>query len=148
MLNPALLAAIIGHATIGYRKEAGVGLPWILSFVVAPMVLHRGTRNARPVTTKTHLTTWVSRNPVLHAGLPGRALSLVEYVRAGMRFGLAHGFLQVDGDRMNSTLPRRPRGFVVPDELAEILRKAHLASRWLARTDSPATVLAVLGMAP
>ncbi|MEU3628897.1 three component ABC system middle component [Amycolatopsis coloradensis] len=43
---------------------------------------------------------------------------------------------------------RRPRGFQIPDELADILRKAGFAGRWLAKIDSPATVFAVLGVAP
>lgn len=148
MLNPALLAAVIATSAEGHQKESGDGVPWILSFVVAPMVLHRGTRAALPATTRTHLATWVSRNPVLRANLPQRALGLVEPVRVGMRFGITHGILRVHGDRVVAIPRRRPRGFQTPTELDEILRKANLMGRWLSKTNSPATVLAVLGMAP
>ncbi|WP_373291995.1 three component ABC system middle component [Nocardia pneumoniae] len=148
MLNPALLAAVIAHAADGYARESGVGLPWALSFVVAPMVLHRSTRDTLPTTTRTHLATWVSRNPVARAGLPQRAISLVEPVRAGMRFGLAHGVFRVEGDRLVTSQRRRPRGFQTPTELDGILRKSNLVGRWLSKTDSPATVFAILGVAP
>ncbi|WP_406293020.1 DUF6521 family protein [Embleya sp. NBC_00888] len=148
MLNPALIAAVLATTADGHAKEAGTGVPWVLSFVAAPMVLHRGTREALPASTATHLATWVSRNPVLRAGLPQRAVGLVEPVRAGLRFGLAHGILRLEEDRLAAVPRRRPKGFRSPRELDLILRKANLVGRWLSKTDSPATVLALLGVAP
>lgn len=53
MLNPALLAAILATAANGYRKESDHALPWALSFIIAPLVLHRGTRQALPTSTRT-----------------------------------------------------------------------------------------------
>lgn len=147
MLNPAFVAAILATAAGGFRREASRGMPWTLSFIVAPLVLHRGTRDALPSTTRTHLTTWTSRNPVVRAGFPLRAQSLVEPVRAGLRFGMAHDVLILDGDRLNGRV-RRPRGFQPPEELDEILRRASFAGRWLARAGSTATVFAVFGVAP
>ncbi|MFD5907006.1 three component ABC system middle component [Streptomyces microflavus] len=148
MLNPALIAALLATTAEGHAKETGQGVPVVLSFVATPLVLHKGTREALPASTATHLATWVSRNPVLRAGLPQRAVSLVEPVRAGIRFGLAHGVLSIDEDRLSAIPRRRPRGVRPPHQLNEILRKANLVGRWLAKTDSPATVLALLGVAP
>ena len=148
MLNPALLAVVTGHAAAEYRKASDTDMPWILSFVVAPMVLHRGTREALPASRRTYLATWLSRHPTLHAGLPQRARGLVEPVRRGIRFGLEHDIIRLDGDRLRSNLPKRPRGFHAPDELKEIVQKAGFVGRWFAGIDSAATVLAVLGVAP
>lgn len=148
MLNPALLAAVLGTAAQGYQKESDRGVPWMLSFVIAPMVLHRGTRNALPATTTTHLSTWLSRNPVLRAGFPLRAQGLVDPVREGIRFGLAHSILQLEGERLLAQARRRPRGFRSPQDLEEIMRKANFVGRWLAKTDSPTTIFALLGVAP
>lgn len=148
MLNPALVAALLATAAEGHSKENGQGVPVVLSFVVAPLVLHRGTREALPASTATHLATWVSRNPVPRAGLPQRAAGLVEPVRAGLRFGLTHDVLSIEQDRLSAIARKRPRGVRPPAQLNEILRKANLVGRWLAKTDSPATVLALLGVAP
>lgn len=148
MLNPALIATIVAEADRGYLKESDSNIPWMLSFLAVPMVLHRGTREALPASTSTHLATWVSRNPVLRAGFPQRAAGLVEHVREGIRFGLANGVFQVAGDRIIAPTRRRPRGFEIPSELGEIIRKANLAGRWMAKSDSPATIFAVLGVAP
>jgi hypothetical protein len=148
MLNPALVALLLAAAAEGHARDTGQGVPVVLSFVAAPMVLHRGTREALPASTATHLATWVSRNPVLRAGLPQRAVGLVEPVRAGLRFGLAHNVLVIDHDRLSAVARKRSRGVRPPRQLDEILRKANLVGRWLAKTDSPATVLALLGVAP
>lgn len=147
MLNPALIAAILATAADGYRKESDRVLPWSLSFVIAPLVLHRGTRQALPSSIRTHLATWTSRNPVLRAGFPARAQGLVEPVREGIRFGLAHGVLTLEGEGLSGRT-RRQKGFQMPDELADILRRTNFVGRWLAKIDNTATIYAVLGVAP
>ncbi|MEU9979306.1 three component ABC system middle component [Streptomyces sp. NPDC051014] len=148
MLNPALIAAVLAAAAQGHEKETGQGMPWVLSFVAAPMVLHRATREALPASTRTHLAAWTGRNPVLRAGFPARAQTLAKPVKEGTRFGLAHDALVLEeGGRLRSVY-RRPRGFNTPDELDQLLRKASLLGRWLAKADSPATVFALLGVAP
>lgn len=148
MLNPALIAAVLAATTEGHKRESGADFPWVMSFIAAPMVLHNGTRRALPTTTRTHLATWVSRNPILHSGFPERASGLVGPVRTGLRFGLSHDVLRVQGEALVSNRRRRPRGFQAPTELDEILRKANLVGRWLSKTGSPATVLPLLGVAP
>jgi len=147
MLNPALITAILASAADGYRKESGRALPWPLAFIIAPLVLHRATRQALPSSTRTHLATWTSRNPVLRAGFPPRAQGLVQPIREGLRFGLSHGVLTLEDDGLHGRI-RTPRKFQMPDELAEILRRAGFAGRWLAKIDNTATVFAVLGVAP
>lgn len=147
MLNPALIAAILATAADGYRKASERALPWPLSFIIAPLILHRGTRQALPPSASTHLATWTSRNPLLRAGFPPRAQGLVEPVKEGVRFGLAHNVLTVDGDGLQGRT-RRPRGFQIPDELGDMLRRAGFVGRWLAKIDNTATVFAVLGVAP
>jgi hypothetical protein len=147
MFNPALITAIVANASDGYRKESDRALPWPLAFIIAPLVLHRATRRALPSSTRTHLATWTSRNPVLRAGFPPRAQGLAEPVREGLRFGLAHGVLTLEGSDIHGRT-RRPRGFQMPDDLAEILRGSSFGGRWLAKIDNTATVFAVLGVAP
>ncbi|MFD6770944.1 three component ABC system middle component [Micromonospora chalcea] len=147
MLNPALIAVILATAADGYRKESDRALPWPLAFIIVPLVLHRGTRQALPTSTRTHLATWTSRNPLLRTGFPPRAQSLVEPVREGVRFGLAQGVLTIEGDALQGRT-RRPKGFQMPDELTDILRRASFVGRWLAKIDNTATVFAVLGVTP
>lgn len=145
LLNPALLACVEAAAASGYEQETASPMPWPLCFVIAPLVLHRGTRQALPGRITSHLGAWVSANPVLRAGLPLRARALVEPVREGLRFGLRHGLLETEpGGRLRQAVPRlRP-----PDagDLREVLSKAAFAGRWLSRCEESATVFALLGI--
>lgn len=144
LLNPAILAAVVAAGASGYERETQVPMPWPLSFVIAPLTLHRGTREALPSSLATHLGAWVSRNPILRAGMPLRARTLVEPVREGLRFGLRYGLLTVeDGGALRQGIPRlRP-----PDagDLREVVRKATFAGRWVSRME-PATVFALFGI--
>jgi hypothetical protein len=149
MLNPALLAVVIASAASEYERADGVAMPWPLSFLVAPFVLHRRTRDALPRSTVTHLGNWVAQNPVIHAGFGARAQSLSGVVREGLRFGLVRGSLTVDnGGRLSGTVAARPRGTGANPELDPILTRAGFVGRWLTKVDQPATAFILLGVAP
>jgi hypothetical protein len=143
MLNPALLGAVIARATSGHQREAAEGMPWFLSFIVAPLVLHRSTRQALPNRVSTHLATWVARQPAIRAGFPQRASALVEPVREGLRFGLRQQLLVLNRDRLEAT---SPRGRVEPPELQELLTTATFVGRWLTKLDRPSTAYALFGV--
>jgi hypothetical protein len=143
LLNPALLATLIAQAAWAYEREAWP-MSWPLAFLVPPIVLHRPTRAALPRDTRTHLSTWVSREPVLRAGFPARATAMAPLVREGLRFGLRHGALTTTGGRIGGVALESPP----PGELRTLLRTAGLVGRWFAKTDQPSTVFALLGVRP
>ena len=145
-LNPAVSAAIQA-ATAGSYKRAkeGQAMVWPLSFLVVPLVLHRPTRTALPGSTRTHLSRWVSDNPVLVAGLHKRAKELTPTVFEGMRFGIRYQMLSLENGRVLNawSLPSQASG-----ELSELLRCSAFIGRWIAKCESPSTVFALLGMRP
>jgi hypothetical protein len=148
MLNPALLAVVIAAAAAEYERADGDPMPWPLAFLVAPLVLHRDTREALPRSTQSHLATWVSNHPTIRAGLPARARSLTDPVREGLRFGLNTGALAIVGDgRILCSLPFTSQP---PDrgDLRAVVRSAGMVGKWLAKLDQPATSFALLGVAP
>lgn len=148
MLNPALFTMIAAAAGEEYHRAAKERMPWALIFLVPPLVLHRGTREALPRTTATHWPTWVGRNPILLSGYPLRARSLVGPTRAGLRFGLSHGVLVLDDEQR---LTGRLRGKTRPADIGDVavvLRASGFVGKWLTKLDSPATAFALLGVAP
>ncbi len=148
LLNPALLAVVCAAAASQYERESDEAMPWPLAFLVAPLVLHRGTREALPRNTRTHLSTWITNHPVIRAGFPQRALSLTELVREGLRFGMSHSALSVTADgRMHAVLSSSARP-IKDGDAAEIVRSAGFVGKWFTRADQPATLFALLGVAP
>jgi hypothetical protein len=145
-LNPALLAAVQASAARAYEAERrGRPMVWPLCFLVAPLVLHRPTREALPASTRTHLPKWVSDHPVLVAGLPARSKSLMPSVREGLRFGLRHDLLVLQDGMVRAAQPREPK---TTGELKELLRSAALVGRWTAKSENPSTVFTLLGVRP
>jgi hypothetical protein len=145
MLNPALLAVLLSAAAHDYEKakEKKGRMPWPLGFLVLPLVLHRPTRTELPKNTRTHLSTWIRRHPLLCAGFPARAAAMVPLTREGIRFGLRAGVLDIDGSTIRGDETTQPAG-----ELGQLIRTAALVGRWLATTDQPSTAFALLGVAP
>ena len=75
LLNPALIALLMSEAAREYERQAEP-MSWPLTFLVPPLVLHRPTRDALPRDTRTHLSTWIARQPVIRAGFPDRAVAM------------------------------------------------------------------------
>ena len=150
MLNPALLAVIVANAAGQYRANSEHAMPWPLAFIVAPLVLHRGTRDSLPRTTRANLGVWVADHPVEHAGFARRARSLRDPVQEGVRFALANGMLDVDpGGRLTATLASgRGHTLASGSEAQQIVAKAGFVGKWLTKIDQPATAFVILGVAP
>lgn len=145
-LNPALVAAVEAVAARDFEREAsGRLMPWPMAFLVAPLVLHRPTRQALPASTRTHLPNWVAEHPALVAGLAARSTSLAPAVREGLRFGLRHRMLAVEQGFLKGMITSKPR---TEGELADLLKAASLIGRWAAKSENPSTVFALLGVRP
>lgn len=143
LLNPALIALVLSRAAFGYSERHSDGMTWPLGFIVPPLVLHRPTRKVLPRDTRTHLSTWVSRNPLLRTGFPRRAASMTELTREGFRFGIRTGDISLHAGLMHGVNGREPRG-----ELLEIVKAAKLVGRWLSMSESPSTPFVLLGVRP
>jgi hypothetical protein len=149
MLNPALIATVLAGAAESHAHRSGDPMPWEYCFLVAPLVLHRETRQALPSRVDSHVDKWVIDHPVLVSGLPARATQLVPYVREGLRFGVRSGAIAFESDgtivgRIKSspvTLSRSP-------DLGSIVRGAGFVGRWLTSTNSPSGVFSLFGVSP
>ncbi|UJC78953.1 hypothetical protein D4768_15535 [Rhodococcus erythropolis] len=150
MLNPALLAAVIASAAIQFHSTGKTSMPWAYSFIVAPLVLHRGTREELPKSTRTHWSAWVSEHPVEHAGFARRALSLKEPVQEGLRFGLRNGMLEVDaqGGLLASLASGKGHTLAKDSDVHRIVSRAGFVGKWLTKIEQPATLFVLLGVAP
>lgn len=146
MLNPAFLSLTVAAAAVGYQRESQAALPLPLAFLVAPLVLHRETRELLPIRVNSHLSKWVMDNPVIAAGFGDRARVLVGPVREGLRFGLRVGGLElVEGGLVGQLENPKPS---TTGDIAAVYRKATFVGRWFAQLDTPTTAFALLGVTP
>ncbi|MFF2271593.1 three component ABC system middle component [Agromyces sp. NPDC058136] len=148
MINPALVAASLVAAANTFESESEDGMPWELAFLVAPMALHRDTREALPTRVDSHASKWVTEHAALLATLPGRIVSMRPYTREGLRYGLRSGSLSLTGEGLLLGRPEWKLNKTRDPELTYIVGRAAFLGRWFAHVGSPATLFALLGVQP
>jgi hypothetical protein len=149
MFNPALIAVILAAAANQYETASSFPMPWPMSYLVPPIVLHEPTRDVLPKTSRTSLPKWAADQIVLTVGFPARAQHLAPYVREALRFGLREQMfnLTLQGTALQCTaLPKTTKNS--PGDLAPIVRAAGMLGRMFARTGDAATVFAALRIRP
>jgi len=152
LLNPSFFSLLFWHAATGHMAEGHTGLPFATSFLVLPLVLHRETRESLPKVVTTSLPVWLDENPLVRARLAERSRMLVPYTKEALMFGGTRGFLTISADaitvaeswKRKVNAEHRRSG----DEVRSYAKKAEFLGRWFARTGSPTTVMALMGVRP
>lgn len=151
LLNPAFIAALLWACADGHGAETGTGLPYPLSFIALPVVLHRPTRTTLPSTKRTSLAAWLGANPRALVGFSDRASALVTIVKAGLLFGCREGLLAMEHERVHAgSRPRSISSFErdTTDEVNDCLKRARFVGRWFAGAGPSGTVMALWGVSP
>ena len=154
LLNPAFLSVILQRCINTYSDTVRSNAPYVLPFLVPPMVLHKRTRDALPRSIKTTFSTWVTQIQGSHAkiGYPERTSSIVPYVKEALTFAIANNLIVIDNDgslRANQQI-RVPTSSddTVTDEVIMCFKKADFCGRWFAKAGKIETVMALLGVKP
>jgi hypothetical protein len=149
LFNPAFCAVLLECCAGDYIGEAERPLPFVLTFLALPIVLHKPTREALPAKKSSSLTTWMEHHPSVRVGFSERVKALSPVVREAMLFGVQHGRLALDREGALSVRTRRlPALSDDTAESEECKRKAHFVGRWFAASGSTATVMSVWGVSP
>ncbi len=156
LLNPAFCAIVVWHLARGYHTEStaltatSTGLPLELAFVGASFVLRGQTRDQLPRMTSTSLATWVHDHPLERSAVAKGVSVLRDIMRDALLFGAQRGLLSVDGRRLEprDIQAKKLNAYLraSSDEVRECIRQAVFVGRWLCKSGSPPTVLALLGV--
>jgi Family of unknown function (DUF6521) len=147
-LNPAMTAHVIAQATAGYMRETNEGMPFALSYLAVPIILHAETREQLPPTVATSMASWLADNELLRRSIQSRAPAFVPLVQEGLLIGLATTALTLDGSMLRV---RNPTAVVPRQDLPELhrlLRAARHLGRLFGRVRSPVTLFALWGVRP
>ncbi|MCA9964110.1 MAG: hypothetical protein KC423_07705 [Anaerolineales bacterium] len=150
LFNPAFGAVILYEAVAAYEKEREQGMPYALSFLVFPIVLHNGTRILLPRGTQTKLHVWIQDNLNVKIDFPSRAQRSVEYTKEAILFGLQMNIFEIQHNGNISTKPKmlkRPK-WQAGTEPNECAKKAAMIGKWFAISGDASTIFAVWGIHP
>jgi hypothetical protein len=145
LLNPAFCALLLHEAIKGYQKEhlSDSGMPYYLSFLILPIVLHKTTRELLPRRITKELYDWLKENPRVYNDYPGRVRRLTPFTREAIIFGMQRGLIGVDeeGDLVDPNSHSSPLTATCSSrELSLYLKSARLVGRWFARTGNVVTI--------
>src|SRR5260370_27416109 len=107
LFNPAFCATLLAKAIDEFEKKAHRSFPLSLTFLLLPVVLHRGTREALPHSTITSLLSWVQNNREQLIDFAIRVQRLRGITREGLMFGIQHETLAFSVDGGLAVGPKR-----------------------------------------
>lgn len=146
LLNPAFCGELLHLTAAEYGED---GLPFPLSFLVLPLVLHRKSREALPSTIRTSVPTWLQRNAEVKIGFDERVRNTAAITRETVAFLLAHANIHVGAGgtliAVGAVKQDRDPG---SDEIKDCITKARFLGRWLRRAGTAPTVYALFGIRP
>jgi ABC-three component (ABC-3C) system Middle Component 3 len=153
LFNPAFCATLLGKAVEEFNKKTGRSFPFALAFLVLPIVLHRGTREALPGPTITSILAWLQDNRQHLVGFPMRVKRLRTITREAILFGVQHQTLALSPD---GGLTRGPKRQVVTEkrtplftvEARDCVDRAGFMGRWFAVAGTTAAIFASWGITP
>lgn len=152
LLNPSFCSCLLWKASVGYESPFHALLPFDISFLVLPMVLHRETRESLPKAVKTSLAVWVENNPLARSRIAGRARTLVPFTKEALMYGGIHGLFKMQGGAIAANPEWRKRIATdlkdSTDEVQSCAKRAEFVGKWLASSGNSATVMAILGVRP
>lgn len=149
LLNPAFCGRLLYVTILHYQEEKGEGMPFPLTYLILPLVLHRDTRSS--IDSRTQLLVWVKRHPELMISYAQRAKSLVTITSEALEFLLQSNAISItDSGLLSANVVRGMKSMTkhVDDEVAECLKKCGHVARWFARAGETATIYAALGVRP
>lgn len=153
LFNPAFCAVLLAKATEEFTKKTRQPFPFSLAFLVLPIVLHHGTRDALPGSTITSLLPWVQDHREQLVNFAGRVQSLRTITREAILFGIQHETLAVSNSGsiavgVQRRTPTDRRTGLFTQEARECVDRAGFLGRWFAAAGTPATIYSAWGIAP
>ena len=152
LLNPAFCSSLIWQAASGYLGPAQSALPFELSFLVLPIVLHQSTRQTLPRSSVTSIPSWLHDNALLRPTIADRARLLRPFTREAIVFGCTYGLLTMKGSDICASSQWKTRILSLKNsdstEVKDCGRLANFLGKWFGQASSAPTVMAIFGVRP
>ena len=149
LYNPAFCGLLLARAVAEYQKEQDRRMPYSLSFLVLPFVLHRASREILAAKIRSRFLKVLGDAPELLIDFPARAVAMRPFTQEGFGLLMQKGCLDVSEDGRVSLRPNSVvRTVKGSDEAKQCQSVALYLGRHFARVDDRATLFASLGVRP
>lgn len=149
LLNPAFCGRVLYSAIKTYNENTNRAFPFVLIYLVLPLVLHKETRIN--INSRTKLQLWIQRYPHLLIDFPQRVRELVPITNEAVEFLLQtekvllmpNGELEISPVSKTLSTVR-----FVDDEISECIKKSEHVAKWFATAGKVETIYIELGVRP
>lgn len=152
LLNSAFTSIVLWHASSSFKQVSQSNLPFELSFLVLPLVLHKELRDSLPRTHATSLAVWLEANPKARMLISERAKTLVPYTKEALQFGASYGVIKLVLGGVEANLDCKKQITKIinksSDEVRICCKKASFIGAWFAYTGSPQMIFSMMGVKP
>ncbi len=137
---------------MGYKTNHNQGMPFSIAYLIFPLVLHKKTREALPISSKTSLAAWIEENPNIKFKFFDNLLSLKPFVGEAILFGSNHGWLSYEtgfittarkDNQITNIAFNKSEG-----EVRECILRARVVGKWLSNSGTTETIMGLFGVKP
>jgi len=148
LLNPPFCASIIYSVLYEYQKTKGFPMPFVLTYLILPIILHKNTREI--INSKTNMIVWIQRNPTVLVGYPQRAKSLVPFTNEALEYLLLQKNVSFEAFGLNVIKPlsKAVMGKTKDSEILECYNKSEHLGRWFAQIGNEENIYTAWGVKP
>jgi hypothetical protein len=152
LLNPAFCGEVIRRSILGYNSNnENEKIPFLLIYLVLPIVLHKETREKMPLRSNTYFHSWVDSQEYLFIDFAERVRQITPYTKESLMFLLNNKAIEIDQNGTLSIIEpyrkRNPKGELT-EEVLQIYKKAELLGKWFKLTGNPQTIYMFLKIKP
>ena len=152
LLNPAFCCTTLAAAIWGYASVMEEGVPFPLTFMFLPIVLHKPTRDRLPPNTRTSMAAWLQEHSDARVLYYERLVSLKPYTKEALQFGMLVDWIVLkNGGLLETTLNNSDVNRItrrLDDEARECVMRARFLGKWFASAGATQTVMAFWGVRP
>ena len=150
LLNPAFCSLLLFDSIYEYYRKKELGMPFALSFLILPTVLHKQTRDALPKSTIALLHPWFQNNGQVRVGFAQRVSKLTPYTREAIIFGMQSHMLDLDerGNLYPTQRKLSSLGWDSASEAAICREKAKFLGGWYSKAQDISTLFIMWGVRP
>jgi hypothetical protein len=150
LFNPAFCGEMIRLCTKSYMAEIDAAFPYLLTFLVLPILLYDDTRICMDARKYSLLHVWLQSHPHLRINFAERVRELIPFTQESLTFLLQTGALSLDNEGGLAAIPYKRKGIasqkVFP--VKDFYDKAALLGKWFAKAGEVTTIYVMWGIQP
>jgi hypothetical protein len=148
LLNPAFCASVIYSVIFEYQKQKGTPMPFVLTYLILPIILHKNTRER--MNSRTNMIVWIQKFPDVLINFPRRTRSMIHFTNEAIEYLLLHQIISFGGSdiSISKTLSKAAMQKSTDEEILECYNKSEHLGRWFAQIGVEENIYAAWGVKP